>query len=50
MPFVPTGSLISFDPLLALGSMLFIMTIGLCAGLYPACKASKIHPVEAIKG
>lgn len=50
MPFVPTGSLISFDPFLALGSILFIMAIGLCAGLYPACKASKIHPVEAIKG
>jgi putative ABC transport system permease protein len=50
MPFVPTGSLISFDPFLALGSMLFIMVIGLFAGIYPACKASKINPVEAIKG
>jgi len=50
MPFVPSGNLISFDPLLALGSVLFIMAIGLCVGLYPACKASKIHPVEAIKG
>ena len=50
MPFVPTGNLISFDPLLALGSVLFIMVIGLCVGLYPACKASKINPVEAIKG
>ena len=50
MPFVPTGSLISFDPFLALGSMLFIMVIGLFAGFYPACKASKINPVEAIKG
>lgn len=50
MPFVPSGNLISFDPLLALGSVVFIMAIGLCAGIYPACKASKIHPVEAIKG
>jgi len=50
MPFVPSGNLISFDPLLALGSMLFIMAIGLFAGLYPARKASKINPVEAIKG
>jgi len=50
MPFVPSGNLISFDPLLALGSVLFIMAIGLCVGLYPACKASKINPVEAIKG
>ncbi|MBW2476166.1 MAG: ABC transporter permease [Deltaproteobacteria bacterium] len=50
MPFVPSGSLISFDPLLAIGSIFFIMAIGLCVGLYPACKASKINPVEAIKG
>lgn len=50
MPFVPSGNLIRFDPLIALGSVLFIMAIGLCAGLYPACKASKINPVEAIKG
>ena len=50
MPFVPSGSLISFNPLLAIGSIFFIMAIGLCVGLYPACKASKINPVEAIKG
>jgi ABC-type antimicrobial peptide transport system permease subunit len=30
--------------------MLFIMVIGFFAGIYPACKASKINPVEAIKG
>lgn len=50
MPFVPSGELISFDPLLALGSVLFIMVIGIGSGLYPAAKASKINPVEAIKG
>ena len=50
MPFVPSGELISFDPLFALGSVLFIMVIGIGSGLYPAAKASKINPVEAIKG
>ena len=50
MPFVPSGNLISFDPLFALGSVLFIMVIGIASGLYPAAKASKINPVEAIKG
>jgi putative ABC transport system permease protein len=50
MPFVPTGDLISFDPAVAAGSVLFIFIIGLCAGIYPAFKASKINPVEAIKG
>lgn len=50
MPYVPSGNLISFDPGLALGSVVFILAIGLCAGLYPAWKASKINPVEAIKG
>ncbi len=50
MPFVPSGQLISFDPGVALGSVTFIFVIGLCAGIYPAFKASKINPVEAIRG
>lgn len=50
MPFVPSGDLIRFEPLVALGSVAFIFVIGLCAGIYPAVKAAKINPVEAIKG
>jgi putative ABC transport system permease protein len=50
MPFVPSGDLIRFDPAVALGSVAFIFVIGVCAGIYPAVKASKINPVEAIKG
>lgn len=50
MPYVPSGKLISFDPLLALGSVAFILVIGITAGLYPAWKAAKINPIEAIKG
>ncbi|MBF0202225.1 MAG: ABC transporter permease [Desulfamplus sp.] len=50
MPFVPSGDLIRFDPVTALGSVAFIFVIGVCAGIYPAVKAAKINPVEAIKG
>jgi putative ABC transport system permease protein len=50
MPFVPSGELISFDPLIAAGSVLFIFIIGIAAGIYPAWKAAKINPIEAIKG
>jgi putative ABC transport system permease protein len=50
MPFVPSGDLIRFDPVVALGSVAFIFVIGVCAGIYPAVKAAKINPVEAIKG
>lgn len=50
MPFVPSGELISFDPAIAAGSVLFIFSIGIVAGIYPAWKASKINPIEAIKG
>ncbi len=50
MPFVPSGNLISFDPGVAAGSVIFILVIGVCAGIYPAWKATKINPVEAIKG
>ncbi len=50
MPFVPSGDLIRFDPVTALGSVAFIFVIGVCAGIYPAIKASNINPVEAIKG
>lgn len=50
MPFVPSGDLIRFDPGIALGSVAFIFVIGVCAGIYPAVKAAKINPVEAIKG
>jgi putative ABC transport system permease protein len=50
MPFVPSGDLIRFDPVTALGSVVFIFVIGVCAGIYPAIKASNINPVEAIKG
>ena len=50
MPYVPSGKMISFEPLLAGLCVIFSFVIGIFAGLFPAWKASKISPVEAIKG
>jgi len=49
LPYVPEGRNIVFDPLVALGSLLFSMVIGVLAGLYPAWRASGITPIEAIR-
>jgi len=50
MPYVPGGTMVSFDAGTALGSLSFISVIGILSGLYPAWKASGVDPVEAIKG
>ncbi|ADU65645.1 ABC transporter permease [Desulfurispirillum indicum] len=50
MPYVPSGDLVRFELSVALGSVAFIFVVGLLSGLYPAWKASKINPIEAIKG
>jgi putative ABC transport system permease protein len=50
MPYMPTGDMLRFEPLLAVGCVLFAMIIGVLAGFYPAWKASRINPIEAIKG
>lgn len=50
MPYVPSGKMIHFDPWLAGVCIVFSLFIGLLAGAYPAWKASKITPIEAIKG
>ncbi len=49
LPYVPEGRNIVFDPLVALGSLIFSMVIGVLAGLYPAWRASGITPIEAIR-
>jgi putative ABC transport system permease protein len=50
MPYVPAGELITFDPSLAALCIMFSIVLGILAGIYPAWKASKITPIEAIKG
>lgn len=50
MPYVPSGRMIHFDPWLAGACIAFSLFIGLVAGAYPAWKASRITPIEAIKG
>jgi putative ABC transport system permease protein len=42
--------MLRFEPLLAMGCVLFAVITGLLAGFYPAWKASRINPIEAIKG
>jgi len=50
MPYVPSGEILAIEPALAAGSIMFAFFIGIVSSLYPAWKASKINPVEAIKG
>jgi putative ABC transport system permease protein len=50
MPYVPSGRMIHFDPMLAAGCVAFTLVVGMAAGGYPSWKASTINPIEAIKG
>jgi putative ABC transport system permease protein len=50
MPYVPNDNMVSFDSGIAGASILFALLIGILSGLYPAWKASRINPIEAIKG
>lgn len=50
MPYVPSGKMIEFNTSLAFFCIVFSFLIGIISGLFPAWKASKINPIEAIKG
>jgi putative ABC transport system permease protein len=50
MPYVPGGDMVRFDPGIAAASLFFASLVGVFSGLYPAWKAAKIHPIEAIRG
>ena len=47
-----TGGLISglVTPQLAIGSLAFAFILGFLGGLYPAWKAARVDPVEALRG
>lgn len=43
------GSIISFEPAIFLKVMAFVLAIGTLAGVYPAYKASRAKPIEALR-
>ncbi len=50
LPYAPGGGLVAIDLELAFITLAGIMVIGLVSGMYPAWKAGKIRPLEAIRG
>ena len=50
LPYAPGGGLVLIDLELVLITLAGIMCIGLLSGIYPAWKAGKIRPLEAIRG
>jgi putative ABC transport system permease protein len=50
LPYAPGGGLVLIDLRLALITLGAIMCIGLLSGIYPAWRAGRIRPLEAIRG
>jgi putative ABC transport system permease protein len=50
LPYAPIGGLVLIDLKLVLITIAVVLCIGLLSGLYPAWKAGRIRPLEAIRG
>ncbi len=50
LPYAPGGGLVMIDTRLVLLTLAGIICIGLVSGVYPAWRAGRIRPLEAIRG
>jgi putative ABC transport system permease protein len=50
LPYAPGGGLVAIDFKLILITLVGILCIGLLSGIYPAWRAGRIRPLEAIRG
>ena len=49
LPYAPNGSLIALDWRICLFAFLLIVAGGLLSGIYPAWRAARVRPLEAIR-